>query len=111
MIDGQAAQVVLDSLPELGRLVVDQHSARLVPARANLADQGETLGVGIQRLSDELICDIGTVVLGSVDVIDAEFDGAAEYGNCGISVARRSEHPRTRKLHRAEPDARHSCRP
>src|ERR1019366_1346792 len=46
MADCQAAQVVLDSLPELGRLVVPQHSARLVPARSNLADQGETLGVG-----------------------------------------------------------------
>src|SRR6185437_1924103 len=35
-VDGQAAQVVLDSLPELGWPVVTEHTARCIPARADL---------------------------------------------------------------------------
>jgi hypothetical protein len=50
-------------------------------------------------------------ILGGVDVIDAELDGAAEDGHRFIAVARRSEHPWTRKLHRAESDPRHGGRP
>jgi hypothetical protein len=46
VVDGQAAQVVLDSLPEFGWPVVSPHAARCIPARADLADQGQPGRVG-----------------------------------------------------------------
>jgi len=79
--------------------------------REHDADQGETLGVGEQRCPDQLIGDTGTVVLGSIDVIDVQFGRTAEDRDGRISVSRRAEHPRTWQLHRAEADARHGCRP
>jgi hypothetical protein len=72
VIDRQAAKVILDPLPELGRPVVPEHPARCVPPRAHLADQGQVVGVGVQRGPDELISNFGAIEIGSVDVIDPE---------------------------------------
>ena len=79
MIDGQAPQVVLDSLPELHRRIRAQHPARPVAARADLADQRQPLRIRVQRRPDELVRDVRTVVLRGIDVIDAELGGAPEY--------------------------------
>src|SRR6202020_865946 len=111
MVDGQAAQVVLDPQGQLGRRIETQHSARPVPSRANLADQRQSLRVWMQRCPDELIRDIGAVVLGGIDVIDAEFRGSAQNRDRLAAVARRPEYPWTRQLHGAEADARHGYRP
>ena len=94
MVDGQASQVVLDSLRELRRRIEAQHPARQVPSRANLADQRQSLRVWMQRCPDELIRDIGTVELGGIDVIDAEFRGAPQNRNRLAAVSRRPEYPR-----------------
>ena len=59
VVDGQAAQVVLDSLPELGWPVVSQHTARCIPARADLADQGQPCRVGMQRRPDQSLATPG----------------------------------------------------
>jgi hypothetical protein len=51
--------------------VVPEHAARRVPARADLADQGQSGRIGMQRRTDQFVGDAGAVVLGGVDVIDA----------------------------------------
>src|SRR5258708_32239057 len=111
MVDGQASQVVLDSLRELHWRIEAQHSSRQVPSRANLADQRQSLRVRMQRCPDELIRDIRTIELGGIDVIDAEFRGAPQHRNRLAAVSRRPEYPRTRQLHGAEADTRHGYRP
>src|SRR6478609_9631038 len=65
----------------------------------------------MQRRADQLIGDAGAVILGGVDVIDAERHRAAQDGDGRCAVARRTEYPRTWQLHRAEANARHGDRP
>jgi len=65
----------------------------------------------MQRGPDELIRDIGAIVLGGIDVIDAEFRSSPQNRDRLAAVARRPEDPRTRQLHGAEADARHGYRP
>ena len=65
----------------------------------------------MQRRADQLIGHARAVVLGGVDVIDAELHRAAQDGDGRCAVARRTEYPRTWQLHRAEANARHGDRP
>jgi hypothetical protein len=57
----------------------------------------------VQRVSDELVDDVGSVELRCVDVIDAELDCTAEHRSCRTRVRRRSEDAGAGQLHRAEP--------
>ena len=59
----------------------------------------------MQRHPDELIRDIGTIELGGIDVIDAEFCGAPQNRNRLAAVSRRPEYARTWQLHGTEADA------
>ena len=74
----------------------------LVASPAYLADQREVLRVRMQRLPDELVGHVGTVELGGVDVVHAEFDRPPQHGQRFVAITRRSEHAGPRKLHRAE---------
>ncbi len=58
----------------------------------------------MKRLADQLVGDVRPVELRGVDVVDAEFDGAAQDGERLRAVARRAEHARTGELHGAEAD-------
>ena len=62
-------------------------------------------GYGCSAVADELVGDVGPVVLGRVDVVDAELDGAAQDGDRRGAVARRPEDARARELHGAEAHA------
>ena len=101
----QRAQVVLDAGPELGRRQGRVPSSDVVAAAADLGDELEGLRVRVQRLADQLVDDVGTVVLRGVDVVDAELDGAAQDGAGTFGIAWRSEHAGACELHRAEADA------
>ena len=61
----------------------------------------------MQRLADQLVRDVGPVVLGRVDVVDAELDRAPQHGNSLVVVARRPHDAGAGKLHGAEADAVH----
>jgi hypothetical protein len=58
-----------------------------------------------ERCPDGLIRDIGTMELGGIDVIDAEFRGAPQSRNRLAAVSRRPEYARDWQLHGAEADA------
>jgi len=73
----QAAQVVLDCRAQLLRALARQPAALLVAEGADLGDQHQALGVGMQRLADQLVRHVGSVELGGVDVVDTELDRAA----------------------------------
>ena len=93
------------TLRELRRRIEAQHAARPVPSRPNLADQRQSLRVWMQRCPDEFVRDVGAIVLGRIDVIDAEFGCAPQNRDRLFAVSRRPEHLRTRELHGAEADA------
>jgi hypothetical protein len=99
----QRLQVGLDPGPQLvgSRRVQDRTST--IPTGADLRHDPQAGRVRVQRVSDQLVDDVGSVELRRVDVVDAELDGAAEHSSCGASVRRRSEDAGAGQLHRAEP--------
>ena len=101
----ERAQVVLEALTQILGTVPRQPPALLVASRAELGHQPEVVGVGIERVVDQLVDDVGAVVLGGVDVVDAELDRAAQDRVGRVGVARRAEHAGPGELHRAEADA------
>ena len=79
----------------------------VVTIPADLAHEDEVLGIGVQRGVDQLVRDVGPVVLGGVDVVDAQLDGPAQDGERRLPVAWWTPDARTGELHRAEADAGH----
>jgi hypothetical protein len=61
----------------------------------------------VQRLADQRVGDVRPVVLGGVDVVDAQLDGAAQDGECGRAVPGRTERARAGQLHGTEADPVH----
>ena len=58
---------------------------------------------------DQLVRDIGPVVLRGVDVIDAELDSPPQDAERSPAIRRRPEDPGTGELHCAEADATHGA--
>ena len=56
------------------------HAALLVAPSADLGDELESVRIRIQRLADQVVDDVGPVILRGVDVIDAQLDRAAQDG-------------------------------
>jgi hypothetical protein len=98
-------RVVLDAGPQLGGGLGRDPAALVVADGADLGDEHELVGVGVQRLADERVGDVGAVVLGGVDVVHAEVDGTPQHGDCGVVVTRGAEDARAGELHRAVADA------
>ena len=101
----QGAQILLDAGPQVVGLLRRKPCPVVITTRADLADQGQIGGVGVQGLVDEFVGDVGAVELRGVDVVDAQFDGPAQHGERLVAVARRAEHAGTGQLHGAETDA------
>ena len=104
-LDAERAEVLLDLRLEVGGLGAGQPGAGVVAGRADLGDEAQALGVGVQRLADQVVDDVGAVELRGVDVVDAELDGAAQHGARRVGVGRRPEDAGTGELHGAEADA------
>ena len=101
----QRSEVVFDAGPQLGGRLRGQPAAPVVAATADLGDELEVVRVGVQCLADQVVDDVGPVVLGGVDVVDAELDRAAQHGPGGVWIAGRAEHAGSGELHGAEADA------
>jgi hypothetical protein len=59
----------------------------------------------VQRGVDQLVRDVRPVVLGRIDVVDAELGSPPEHRQRRLPVPRRAEDARAGELHRAEADA------
>jgi len=101
-LDPQGAEVLLDPLAQLRGRERRQPGTPLVAAGADLGHQPQALGIGMEGVADQLVDDVGAVVLGGVDVVDAELDRAPEDGARRLGVARRAEDAGAGELHRAE---------
>src|SRR4029077_2573610 len=103
----EASQVGLDPGAQLVGPLRGDPAALPVTLSADLGDQDQVLWVWMERSMDQLIGDVGAVILGRVDVVDAELDGPAQQRKGRGPIARRSQHTRTRQLHGAVADSGH----
>ena len=106
-VEAETAQIVMDRARKLG------WRGRGVPRRvraalgADLGDDDKVVGIGMQRLPDQLVRDVGTVIVAGVDVIDPARDRLAQHPNCAVGVLRRPEYARAGELHGAIAEAVH----
>src|ERR1700683_3020671 len=75
---------------------------------ADLGDDHKVVGIGMQRLTDELVGHMGPVEVAGVDVVDAARDRLAQHRDRGIVVLRRPEHARSGELAGALAKALHN---
>ena len=107
-IEAEIAQIVVHRLSQLlGREGRNPRSVRAAPG-ADLGDDDEIVGIGMQRLADELIGDVRAVEVAGVDVIDAARDRLAQHGDRRLAVLRRPEHAGSGELHGAVAEALHA---
>jgi hypothetical protein len=74
---------------------------------ADLGDDDEIVGIGMERFADELIGNVRAIVVARVDVIDPARDRLAQHGDRAVAVPRRPEHARSGELHRAVAEPLH----
>ncbi len=100
-IQPQIAQIVLHRLDQFvarkGRI---PGSIRTAP-RADLGDDDEIVGIGVQRFADQLIGEMRSVEVAGVDVVDAGGDGLPQHGEGRAAIFRRPEHAGAGELHGA----------
>src|SRR4029077_2639328 len=104
-LHAEASQVGLDPGSQLVGPLRGDPSALAVTIGADLCNQHQVIWVGVKRGADELVGDVGTVVLGRVDVVYAELNGPAQDGEGHGPIAWRSQHARTRQLQGAVADS------
>jgi hypothetical protein len=102
LADPQAAQVVLDALAQTVRIAGPQDGAVVGPDR-DLADDRQPVGIGPERVADQVVDHARAVVLGGVDVIDSGGDRGPEHADGRCPVRWRPEGVRAGKLHRPVP--------
>jgi uncharacterized membrane protein YbhN (UPF0104 family) len=81
--DPQAAQVVLDALAQLVRIAGRRDGAAVVWPDRDLADDGQPVGVGVERFADQVVDDAGAVVLGAR--LPARTVAAAVFASTGLA--------------------------
>ena len=78
-VEAQVVEVVVHGLAQLvGRQCLGPVAVRRPPG-ADLGDDHQVVGVGVQGLADDLVGDVRAVVVAGVDVVDAELDRPAEH--------------------------------
>src|SRR5206468_10282225 len=68
-------------------------------AGADFSDDDEGFGIGVQGLANDLVGDVGPVVVAGIDVVDAGGDGVAEDAHGGFGIARRTPDLGAGELH------------
>jgi hypothetical protein len=103
LADPQAAKVVLDALAQLVRIVEREDGTAVVSADRDLADDRQPVGVGVDRLADQIVDDTRAVVLGRIDVIDSGGDRGPEHADRRWPVRWLPEGEGAGELHRTVP--------
>jgi hypothetical protein len=79
-----------------------EDSTVIVSPDRDLANDGQAVGVGVERFADQIVDD-AAVVLGRVDVIDSRGDRGLEHADSRCPVRWRSKGVRAAELHRTAP--------
>ena len=99
--DAEVPQIVVNRAGQVRR----RH--RRIPrgvGAANGADLGhdhQVVRIGVQRLADQLVGDVGAIEIAGVDVIDPAGDRLAQHGERRGAILRRPEYAGPGELHRA----------
>ena len=64
---------------------------------ADLGDDDEIVGIGMQRLADDLVGDVRAIEIAGVDVVDAARHRLAQHRDRGVAILGRAEHARARR--------------
>src|SRR5262249_14498637 len=103
-IHAEVTQVVVDGARE-GRSCERRNPPRIRTARrADLGHDHEVIGIGIERLANELVSDVRAIVIAGVDVVDAPGDSLAK-SDSRVAILRRAEHAGPSELQCAVPHA------
>jgi hypothetical protein len=100
-IDAEVAQIVVDAGDQVGRLARRDPGCIAAAHRADLADNGEIVRIGMERFADDPVDDMRPVKVAGVDMVDAARHRGAKHGDRRVAVAGRAEHAGTGELHRA----------
>ena len=84
---------------------VGRHWSGPGAVEAALGRDHEVVGIGVQRLGDQLLADLGPVGVGGVDQVDAELDDPAQHALGPVAVGRLAPDPVAGDPHRAEAEA------
>jgi hypothetical protein len=104
-IQAEMAQIVLHRAGEVP--AGECRRPRLVRSApgADLCDDHQAFGIGMDRLADDLIGNVGPVIVAGVDVVDPQPHGLAHHGKGSLTVRRRPEGHRSGELDGAIADA------
>ena len=87
-VEAETLEAAFDGLLDVRGAGVVLPDAGAVARPADLGGDDEIVGIGLERLGDQLFGDVGAVGVGGVDEVDAELDGAAQGGECGVDDRR-----------------------
>ncbi len=104
-VEAEVAEVVVDGAGELLCGDGGEPGGVAAAAGADLGDEEEVFGIGVESFLDELVGDVRAVEVAGVDVVDAEADGLAKHGKGGGVIARRTPDVRAGELHGAVAEA------
>ena len=105
LLQAEGREIGLDSGTELLGSLGGQPPALIVSRCSNLGHNDQRIGVGKERLPQELVGHVGSVELRGVDVVDPGVDGPAEYRQRDIPILGRPEDTGTGELHGAKAHA------
>jgi hypothetical protein len=105
--DAEIAQIVVHAGDQIFGLERGQPGCVRTPHRADLADQHQIVGIGMEGFADDLIDDMRAVEIAGVDMVHACRDCFAENGDRGVAILGRAEDAGPRKLHGAVAEALH----
>jgi hypothetical protein len=69
--------------------------------RRDLGHDDEIVRIGVQRLADQLVCDVGAIVIAGVDMVYAQGDRCAQHGQRRVTIFGRAKHAGAGELHGA----------
>ncbi|MDT5245516.1 MAG: hypothetical protein QOD36_2892, partial [Mycobacterium sp.] len=79
--------------------------ARAGALQAALGRDDQIVRIGMKRLGDEVLGNVGTVGDGGVDEVHAELDGATQHANAFVTVSGRAPYTVAGDAHGTEPQA------
>lgn len=101
-VQAEMAQIVLHRAGEV--LAGECRRPGLVRSAlgTDLCDNHEFFGIGVDRLLDDLIGDVGTVIVAGLDMVDSQPHRLAHHGKGGLTIPWRAEGRRPGELHGAK---------
>ena len=100
----EAAKVVMDRCDQLIGLECREPRTTVPTNGTYFADDHQIVRIGIQRIANQFVGNVGTVIIAGIDVIDPAFDRCAQDRKCLGSILGRSVGHRSGKLHCAVTD-------